>query len=385
MKNCFQQKILNKFVSEPTNVQAQCLFPPSRPLYSFIDYEAKKLTSKCTQIQFLHDKYDTKLFNQYHWIEQNCYIWEKRKGKSIIIMHIKNKSPKGAKNTIIFSHNLCTTLGNLYSFLYDLSTQSKCDIISYDYSGYGKSTGTFCEEEVCEDIEAVGDFASYQQIGPSSIILMGQSIGCIPSIYYGNVNRNIGGIILISPFTFTDLSHWKNDNKQTKNMYNTSEIRNIYCPIWIIHGKKDDFVSYNESLEMSKQKSTGFEWYPRNANHINIFTIYRRKFYKKFHEFVWFMNSFNKNHLNMNVSHKYSMDTKSTVEDEKQELVAVSTSELNMIKKEEMNDNNDNNIVENHGYENSVVCDEENNRTIVEEYMNDIYKKRGGHKKMKFM
>ena len=87
----------------------------------------------------------------------------------------------------------------------------------------------------------------------------------------------------------------------------------------------------------------------------------------------------------MNVSHKYSMDTKSTVEDEKQELVAGSTSELNMIKKEEMNDNNDNNIVENHGYENSVVCDEENNRKIEEEYMNDIYKKRGGHKKMKFM
>ena len=95
----------------------------------------------------------------------------------------------------------------------------KCDVTAYDYSGYGRSKGSFKETEVTNDIEAVGNFINFQQIGLSSIVVFRQSIGCIPSIHFSRQNRTVGGLILMSPLSFSEYNKMKNNNKKAYTVY----------------------------------------------------------------------------------------------------------------------------------------------------------------------
>ena len=241
--------------------------------------------------------------NQYHWIEETCYIWEKTPEKSIIILYLKNKASSINKFTILLSHNVCSDLGKNYSFLYDLSTQLKCDVIAYDYSGYGRTKGNFKETEVINDIEAVGNFIHFQQIALSSIIVFGQSIGCIPSIHFSRQNRTIAGLILMSPLSFSEYNKMKNIKKHKKNIYSLSDIKDISCPIWIIHGQKDELVSYTKSDEIAKQISAVNRWFPKSGKHLNIYEISRKTFLKKAKDFFWIINDFNKKNINKEMSY----------------------------------------------------------------------------------
>ena len=383
--SCIRNKSLSALAFEKTPEQSKVLTRP-KPSYTINENEMRTLMSQCHSVPFLHDQYQKLLSNQYHWIDETCYIWEKSTEKSIIILYLKNKASSINKLTVLFSHDVCSDLGKIYPFLYDLSTQLKCDVIAYDYSGYGRSTGTFKETEVTNDIEAVGNFINYQQIGFSSIVVFGQSIGCIPSIHFSRQNRTIAGLILMSPLSFSDCNKVKNCNKIEKNIYNLSDIKDICCPILIIHGQKDELVPYTNSDEIAKQMSAVNRWFPKSGKHLNIYEKSRKTFLKKVNDFFWIINDFNKKSLNkgMSYSMKFSLDNKSTVEDEKQ---TGSIGDLNIIKKEEEdNSSNDNDEYKPQGvYENSLVDEEENERNQrMEEEFNKT-KKRGIHKKIKFV
>ena len=384
--SCLRNKGLSALAFEKTAEQTQSLTRP-KPSYTIDEVEGKQLTQQCSSVTFLHDRYQKILSNQYHWIDETCFVWEKTKEKSIIILYLKNKASSINKFTILFSHNVCSDLGKIYPFLYDLSTQLKCDVIAYDYSGYGRSTGSFKETEVINDIEAIGSFISYQQIGFSSLIVFGQSIGCIPSIHFSRQNRNIAGLILMSPLSFSDYNRMKNTNKHEKNICNISDIKDICCPIWIIHGQKDELIPYTNTEEIAKQISAVNRWFPKSGKHLNIYEKSRKTFLKKANDFFWIINDFNKKSLNkgMSFSMKFSLDNKSTVEDEKQ--TGGSIGDLNIIRKEEEhNDSNDSDEYKPQcGFENSLVDEEENKRNQKMEEEFNKTKKRGVHKKIKFV
>ena len=64
------------------------------------------------------------------------------------------------------------------SFFIVLGTRLQCNIVSYDYSGYGASQGKASEKNMYADIEAA--YQSMKQrynLAESRIILYGQSIG----------------------------------------------------------------------------------------------------------------------------------------------------------------------------------------------------------------
>ena len=48
-----------------------------------------------------------------------------------------------AEFTIIFSHGNATDIGQMRDFLLDLRKRLKVNIVAYDYSGYGLSSGEF--------------------------------------------------------------------------------------------------------------------------------------------------------------------------------------------------------------------------------------------------
>jgi hypothetical protein len=146
--------------------------PPTRASYSISEESKTDERGACyKKVNFHHMEYDE---IEYPWIEKQCYQIQKcTTKKRLIVMHIKNTSvPKENKFNIIFSHGNACDLGVIYPFLVDLSTQLKADIISYDYSGYGRSEGSPSERDLYTDIEQVMDFVTISlRIKQESIVL----------------------------------------------------------------------------------------------------------------------------------------------------------------------------------------------------------------------
>lgn len=85
--------------------------------------------------------------------------------------------------TILFSHGNAVDLGQMTSFFIGLGKRINCNIFSYDYSGYGASTGKPSEKNLYADIDtAWQSLRTRYGISPENIILYGQSIGTVPTV-----------------------------------------------------------------------------------------------------------------------------------------------------------------------------------------------------------
>lgn len=62
--------------------------------------------------------------------------------------------PLSDRFTVLFSHGNAVDLGQMSSFYIGLGTRINCNIFSYDYSGYGVSTGKPSEKNLYADIDA---------------------------------------------------------------------------------------------------------------------------------------------------------------------------------------------------------------------------------------
>lgn len=164
----------------------------------------------------------------------------------------------------------------------------KCDIIAYDYSGYGHSEGKPSLNTFAADIEEVCSFASnVLMINPNMMILFGMSIGSIPTIHLGINSKfkdSLRGIILLSPYSST--------------LFQDS-IHSVNCPIFLIHGKQNRITPYEYFEEIAFKIKMLFKWFPSNGNHSNIVSKYRYKFYDKLRMYCdELITDYNNNRLN---------------------------------------------------------------------------------------
>ena len=119
-----------------------------KPSYEIIS-ENKNNQQIISKIAFQPTK--EALFNEYNipksMIDLTFYSILRKKGRQIIALHIMNKCLNSKNpifnetNVILYCHENGTDLLRLVPFLIDLSLQMKCDIVSFDYSGFGCSSG----------------------------------------------------------------------------------------------------------------------------------------------------------------------------------------------------------------------------------------------------
>lgn len=104
--------------------------------------------------------------------------------------------------TIIYSHGNATDVGAMFPLQAILSHSLECNVVSYDYSGYGESGGIPMESNTYKDIQAVFQYTKEKICGgdASKIILYGQSVGSGPCCFLGCKESGMGGIVLHSPF-----------------------------------------------------------------------------------------------------------------------------------------------------------------------------------------
>lgn len=78
----------------------------------------------------------------------------------IPILWIKNSKVKVEKFTFIYSHGNSSDIGGCLAFAIMLSYYFTVNVVVYDYTGYGISSGTPNEQKIYEDLEGVMAFTT---------------------------------------------------------------------------------------------------------------------------------------------------------------------------------------------------------------------------------
>lgn len=168
--------------------------------------------------------------------------------------------------TILFSHGNAGNLSNHAWIIPEMRSRFRCNVLIYDYPGFGKSTGSPSESGCYAAANAAYTWLrDVQHIPPDRIILMGQSLGCAMACELATKVEH-RGLVLLSPFLsiraigqelfpifpVTWLMHHRYDNK--------SKLQNYQKPLLIGHSTADEVIPYHHGQDLfaasaSKEKT----------------------------------------------------------------------------------------------------------------------------------
>lgn len=259
-------------------------------LYSYEQASSKQVTNNLSQIDFFHINYSKAQIDQYPWLSQYAFTYSKKgnDSQSIVVLFISNKNNKNTnKTTLVYSHDTFNDLGSLYSTLIYMSYTTKCNILSYDYCGFGLSKGVFDVNEFVNDSECVNEVLKYFNIPFTSVVLLGQSLGVMPSFYLASTYNQVKGMIVMSLFSNKMEKPTSIEQEDKMVEYFGEYLENIECPCFIIHGLEDMCVHKDYSIKLNKYLTFVDKWFPKRGSHTNLLEQhYLQKFVKKIKEFI---------------------------------------------------------------------------------------------------
>ena len=147
--------------------------------------------------------------------------------------------------------------------------------LSMEYPGYSVYFQEKSAETIEEDTLIVFDFLVKEcKIKPKNIICCGRSIGTGAATYLA-AKRNPGALILISPIKSIQgaanslLGFMKFIVSDRFNNY--ERIKDVTCPLLIIHGQKDSLIPFEQSIELAERTGGPYELVlPENMNHNEV-------------------------------------------------------------------------------------------------------------------
>ncbi|CAG0882742.1 unnamed protein product [Cyprideis torosa] len=200
------------------------------------------------------------------------------RGNTVVCLYVKC-CPK-AKYTILFSHANAVDLGLISSFYIGLGNRINCNIFSYDYSGYGCSSGKPSEKNMYADMDAAWQvLRSKYSISPERIILYGQSIGTVPTIDLASKQPDVAGVILHSPLmSGMRVAYPQYDKSHCFDVFRTIEkVPRIKAKTLVIHGTEDDVVNISHGFAIHDECKSGVQplWVEgAGHNDVELYTEY---------------------------------------------------------------------------------------------------------------
>ncbi|GJN22499.1 hypothetical protein PR202_gb10065 [Eleusine coracana subsp. coracana] len=190
-----------------------------------------------------------------------------------------------ARLTLLYSHGNAADLGQMLGLFLELRAHLRVNIMSYDYSGYGASTGKPSEYNTYYDIEAVYDCLKKEYGIEEDLILYGQSVGSGPTLHLASRLEKLRGVVLHSGILSgirvlypVKVTLWFDIFK------NIDKIKQVECPVLVIHGTADDIVDFSHGKrlwELAKEKyeplwvkgggHCNLETYPEYIRHLRKF------------------------------------------------------------------------------------------------------------------
>ena len=198
------------------------------------------------------------------------------------------KTDKKRKGTIVFLHG---NAGNISEHIFSVIwfPWHGYDVISFDYRGYGNSTGEPSIENIHEDVRAIYDWSIKNTAKDEKLYIFGQSLGgAVSSTTLANYKdqRRFSAIIIDSAFSsYKNVAEEALQRNWLTNLFSPlsnrvdfpaldplNNISNIKIPVILLHGKKDRVVDYHHSLKLyEKANEPKSIWLEENTDHIGIF------------------------------------------------------------------------------------------------------------------
>ncbi|CAL8104969.1 unnamed protein product [Calicophoron daubneyi] len=161
-------------------------------------------------------------------------------------------SDVNAPFTVLFSHGNAVDIGQMAGFLQSLACRFGVNILCYDYSGYGASSGQRLEENLYADAEAaLRELRERYKVPLDRIVLYGQSIGTAPTIELATKYK-VAGVVLHSAF----MSGLRVVCPGTTRRFcfdpftNIDKVSRIVSPTLVIHGTDDEIIGINHGREL---------------------------------------------------------------------------------------------------------------------------------------
>ena len=223
-----------------------------------VEYEILK--SNCYTKNNIPDWINITLFSKnLNDIKSNLiYIHIENQIQTKILLKGKGNACIENRKLILYSHENATDLFRILPFLIDLSIQIKCDIISYDYIGFGRSNGKLAENNFINIYEYIIDIILNDfKYHVENILLMGRDIGAMNSIAIASRNKFLKckGLILISPII-------------SGKRIDLNFMKSIICPTLLILSKNiendEEEEKVNPIISYCREINNEKEWFPKD-------------------------------------------------------------------------------------------------------------------------
>ncbi|WVZ77545.1 hypothetical protein U9M48_025402 [Paspalum notatum var. saurae] len=193
-----------------------------------------------------------------------------KRGTEVVAMHVRQP---GAKLTLLYSHGNAADLGQMYELFVELSVHLNVNLMGYDYSGYGQSSGKPSEQNTYADIEAVYR-CLIETYGASedNIILYGQSVGSGPTLDLASRLTRLRAAVLHSPILSGLRVMYPVKHTYWFDIYkNIDKIPLVRCPVLVIHGTADEVVDCSHGRALWELAKVKYEplWI-KGGNHCNL-------------------------------------------------------------------------------------------------------------------
>ncbi|KAK4426106.1 Alpha/beta hydrolase domain-containing protein 17C [Sesamum alatum] len=193
-----------------------------------------------------------------------------RRGTEIVAMYVRHPM---ASSTLLYSHGNAADLGQMYELFIELSIHLRVNLLGYDYSGYGQSSGKPSEQNTYADIEAAfkcleENYGTKQE----DVILYGQSVGSGPTLDLATRLPRLRAVVLHSPILSGVRVMYSVKRTYWFDIYkNIDKIPLVNCPVLIIHGTADEVVDFSHGKQLWELCKEKYEplWI-KGGNHCDL-------------------------------------------------------------------------------------------------------------------
>ena len=211
---------------------------------------------------------------------------------------------------IIYCHGNCGDIGTTFHNCYLISKNLSCNVLSFEYPGYGLSNdiNNINEKRTYFNIRQTYKYARKElKYTSNNIIIFGYSLGTgIAFDLACDKDYPIGGVILQSAFLSIVRTIYNFKKTYYFDLFNNCDKAKLCnSKIYFIHGDKDTIVPYVHgrilSLLIPKEFFCGF-FTVHGADHHNILKIAENKFYENINNFLESLKENKKNNQEQNCS-----------------------------------------------------------------------------------
>ena len=236
----------------PSHIAEKLAFNPPEPTYS-VDTDADGATNlNLTEQANWEDSEQELNLNAVEVVNTRSI-----QGNQVVCMFIRCAAPN-SKYTVLYSHGNAVDLGPMCRFYIRFGKTINCNVLSYDYSGYGVSSGQPSEKNLYADIEAAWQVLRQRyEVAPENIILYGESIGTVPTVDLAT-RYKCAGVILHSPLMSALRVAFPNTRKTycfdifrcCDAFTSIDKVSKVTSPVLIIHGDDDKVIDFSHGLAM---------------------------------------------------------------------------------------------------------------------------------------